>query len=587
MPGAKADDNGEKKFGSYAEVSAMKFNLKEERYLQKNLHIINVEKQFALNLINLDSRDVKIRYKKLKDKVERTKSYLTATEISELRTLDESGKLERVYTSVTPNLQSRINAEAKRLKINPRPSRPSTVAPVTRTSLLKQADEAEDRLEIAPKIRPQSDTTSLLRRETIRNALLRSDSRISTSTNATAVAPQRVRRYRKSQQSLSDSVSQYRDDTLQTTEYGVYDPAGERIAVDPKPKPPLRRSQTQIQEKPKHVVTINRSNSQKEMITASLTATQVSLPDDQKQSSDVPSVSSANIPCTDNNETIVPESAPEPPPRRPKNRPSRPISSVQGTTIEEGNDLDDDVFNGDEFDHESTVIQPEKGKMKIMKTKTFTADQVAEIRQKGSARSNGTTPTLSTKSATQMNQISKQKHTAEKAGLQTTNNEQTTSLKRNFRKYRPATTTGVVSNQRKTEVTQKRPQTSKSFRVQSGKSLKPNMNRSNSCVSASQIGSTNQAFSCHTAAEKDARERLSPVSAPGETGRTNQLTDEIQDALGENIHKELRKDLLQKEQEVAARVGDKVTCFMKQLDSYLKRVQKEATNDPMLNYTYY
>ena len=57
MPGAKADDNGEKKFGSYAEVSAMKFNLKEERYLQKNLHIINVEKQFALNLINLDSRD--------------------------------------------------------------------------------------------------------------------------------------------------------------------------------------------------------------------------------------------------------------------------------------------------------------------------------------------------------------------------------------------------------------------------------------------------------------------------------------------------------------------------------------------------
>ena len=113
------------------------------------------------------------------------------------------------------------------------------------------------------------------------------------------------------------------------------------------------------------------------------------------------------------------------------------------------------------------------------------------------------------------------------------------------------------------------------------------MNRSNSCVSASQIGSSNQAFSCHTAAEKDARERLSPVSAPGETGRTNQLTDEIQDALGENIHKELRKDLLQKEQEVAARVGDKVTCFMKQLDSYLKRVQKEATNDPMLNYTYY
>ncbi len=106
------------KLGSDKDVQAWTNNAKEKRVLEKKLQTISLEEDYAIKLLELSSREVKVNNKRLKGKVSKIKSYLSPDEIIELRNLDLEGKLKAEYNQVNVNGAIRIAAAAKRLKMD-------------------------------------------------------------------------------------------------------------------------------------------------------------------------------------------------------------------------------------------------------------------------------------------------------------------------------------------------------------------------------------------------------------------------------------------------------------------------------------
>ncbi|XP_045215491.2 uncharacterized protein LOC123565768 [Mercenaria mercenaria] len=100
------------------ETRAIFLNFKELRCLEKNMQALDLEKSYNISLINLDQKVVKVKYKRLKDKVSRIKSHLNQDELEELKKLEEEGKLN-VKTPAS-DLNIKIIAAEKRLKLMPR-----------------------------------------------------------------------------------------------------------------------------------------------------------------------------------------------------------------------------------------------------------------------------------------------------------------------------------------------------------------------------------------------------------------------------------------------------------------------------------
>ncbi|XP_046549885.1 uncharacterized protein LOC124259739 [Haliotis rubra] len=105
-----------RKYGSDKEVAAVTFNMKEQRCLEKSLQTLTLEKTYSLKLLDLDHRIIKVNYRRLKDKVSRIKSNLSADEISDLRQLEADGKLRPAYNSVNISGALKIAAASRRLK---------------------------------------------------------------------------------------------------------------------------------------------------------------------------------------------------------------------------------------------------------------------------------------------------------------------------------------------------------------------------------------------------------------------------------------------------------------------------------------
>lgn len=105
-----------RRYGSDKEVAAVTFNMKEQRCLEKSLQTLTLEKTYSLKLLDLDHRIIKVNYRRLKDKVSRIKSNLSADEISDLRQLEADGKLRPAYNSVNISGALKIAAASRRLK---------------------------------------------------------------------------------------------------------------------------------------------------------------------------------------------------------------------------------------------------------------------------------------------------------------------------------------------------------------------------------------------------------------------------------------------------------------------------------------
>lgn len=100
------------------ETRAIFLNFKEVRSLEKNVQSLDLEKAYNISLINLDQKVIKVKYKRLKDKVSRIKSHLQPNELEELKKLEEEGKLDVKIPASDLNLK--ITAAERRLKLMPR-----------------------------------------------------------------------------------------------------------------------------------------------------------------------------------------------------------------------------------------------------------------------------------------------------------------------------------------------------------------------------------------------------------------------------------------------------------------------------------
>ena len=111
--------DGVVKHGSNKEVQAVTFNLKQQRLLEKTLQTIELEESYAIKLLQLDDREVRLRQNNLKSRVSKIKSHLEPKDVKEIRELEMQGKLKPMYNSLNTNSALRIAATAKRLNMGP------------------------------------------------------------------------------------------------------------------------------------------------------------------------------------------------------------------------------------------------------------------------------------------------------------------------------------------------------------------------------------------------------------------------------------------------------------------------------------
>lgn len=100
------------------EIKATALNKKEDRVLQKTYGTLNLEMSFTYNVLSLRVRTVKANFRRLRERVDKLKSNLTADEIKMLRQLEEEGKLKPTST-FNVNAAMKIAAAARRLNLYP------------------------------------------------------------------------------------------------------------------------------------------------------------------------------------------------------------------------------------------------------------------------------------------------------------------------------------------------------------------------------------------------------------------------------------------------------------------------------------
>lgn len=115
-----------RKMGRDKEMMAVTYNLKEDRCLEKSMQTLNLERAYSMKLLNLDHRIIRVNYKRLKEKVSRIKSHLSANEISDLKQLEAEGKLKPTHSVVNIGSAIKIASAARRLKLQTPQSRMST-----------------------------------------------------------------------------------------------------------------------------------------------------------------------------------------------------------------------------------------------------------------------------------------------------------------------------------------------------------------------------------------------------------------------------------------------------------------------------
>ena len=102
------------------ETRAVFLNFKELRGLEKNVQALDIEQAYSISIINLNQKLMKVNYKKLKDKVSRIRSHLGNGVIENLKELESDGKLQFEHSASRVDFNIRIEAAAKRLKLQNR-----------------------------------------------------------------------------------------------------------------------------------------------------------------------------------------------------------------------------------------------------------------------------------------------------------------------------------------------------------------------------------------------------------------------------------------------------------------------------------
>ncbi|XP_062581252.1 uncharacterized protein LOC134243047 [Saccostrea cucullata] len=549
MPSMKTDREGKT---TYAEISAMKFNLKEERCLKKNLQLLGVEEDYSLTLINLDNRGVKLYQKRLKDKVSKIKSNLTPTEITEFQKLEEAGKLKGIYPSVTPNLQGRIVAEAKRLNLD-LPVRPRTAIPLKRSYSTNTPRQPP---------RPSSEKRQLPLREPLKNGLSETSKyekeetkdsikgAIGKSNESSVPSKVQVNNYTKSNQNETSNC----DRKTKLPPRGNY----------PSLRSPLKRhsSERKTISASAHVrkrfLDDHRLSIVKEDIHL--------LPNEEVNGENVKpngilqegneNISNSLPKAVEKNEENESETKTIEH-KRPFTRPESRMDVVRDNLIDSTTPSILSLDSGSVLDLE--MVEPTKGKMKLMATKTFTAEEVKELNKRRSQSD------ISSQSFYDCSSSRTAKHLG-MSRSSTPNNQILENSQMTPRKHVRATASiSPYSEKEKFKNTTPRSQTANVTRTRTMplNSPKPNIQRSKSSLSGCK-NPTKAMFSSHAPKDGTRSRRL-----PG--GGTTFLSKEIGDDLGNNLQAEIRQDLLEKEHEVRNIMDKKVSNYLNRLGKFLDK----------------
>ncbi|XP_069136811.1 serine/arginine repetitive matrix protein 1-like [Argopecten irradians] len=111
------------------ESNAVKSNIKEQRLLEKNINILNVEEAYAMRILNLDTRDINHYRNKMNERTSKIKSHLTTVDIIKMKELEAAGKMKGTGNKTAPASSAILAAAEKRLNIKPRAK---TALPVRR-----------------------------------------------------------------------------------------------------------------------------------------------------------------------------------------------------------------------------------------------------------------------------------------------------------------------------------------------------------------------------------------------------------------------------------------------------------------------
>ncbi|XP_061174247.1 uncharacterized protein LOC133183303 [Saccostrea echinata] len=550
MPSMKTDREGKT---TYAEISAMKFNLKEERCLKKNLQLLGVEEDYSLTLVNLDNRGVKLYQKKLKDKVSKIKSNLTPTEITEFQKLDEAGKLKGIYPSVTPNLQGRITAEAKRLNLD-LPMRPRTAIPLRRSYSTNTPRQPP---------RPSSEKRQLPRRESLKNGLSETSKYEKEETKDSIKGA-----IGKSSESSVPSKVQVNNYTI-SNQNETSNNSERKTKLPPRGDYPSLRSP------------LKRHSSERKTISASAHVRKRFLDDHRlsivKEDNNLIQNEEVNgengkpngihVEGNENVSNSLQEAVGKNEEneckiktieqKRPFTRPESRMDVVRDNLIDSTTPSILSLDSGSALDLD--MVEPTKGKMKLMATKTFTAEEVKELNKRRSQSD------ISSQSFYECSSSRTTKHIdvsrSSTPTIQILENSQITPRKH----VRPTASFSSYPEKEKFKNTTPRSQTANVSRTRTMplNSPKPTIQRSKSSLSGC-INPTKAMFSSHAPKDGTRSRRL-----PG--GRTTFLSNEIGDDLGNNLQAEIRHDLLVKEHEVRSIMDKKVSNYLNRLGKFLDK----------------
>lgn len=537
MPSIKTDREGKT---TYAEISAMKFNLKEERCLKKNLQLLDVEEDYSLTLINLDNRGVKMYQKRLKDKVAKIKSNLTPTEITEFQKLEEAGKLKGIYPSVTPNLQGRITAEAKRLNLD-LSVRPKTAIPLKRSYSTSTPRQQQPR--------PTSEKRHLPRRESIKNGLSENKDEKAARDVTSGATENSVENSLPSKVQLNNFTNSNQTEILNQKESKTKPP--------PRGAYPTLRSSLKRHSSERKTISASVHNRKKflddhrlSIVKEDLSAVQNALNSNGvvQEGDRKMSISSQEASDKTNDESKTLEK------KRPTTRPESRMDIVRDNMIDSTTPSILSLDSGSVLDLE--MVEPSKGKMKLMATRTFTAEEVKELNKRRSQsdvssfyESNsprGLKQLNISKSSTTTNQIS------DKGSITPRRNN------------RPVTSFTPRSDVDKSKNTTPRSQTANLSRTRTlpSNSQQPIIRRSKSSLSG--MNPSMAMFSSHAPKDGTRSRRLAG-------GRTTFLSSGIGDDLGNNLQAEIRQDLLDKEHDVRNVMDKKVSNYLHRLGQFLDK----------------
>lgn len=99
------------------EIQAIRFNHNEQRCLEKKINCLKHEGACSIKLINQTHKNIKVSYNSLKDKVSKIKTHLNVKEIDDYRRQEDEGKIELFKSIIKPDSSQRISSYAKRLHI--------------------------------------------------------------------------------------------------------------------------------------------------------------------------------------------------------------------------------------------------------------------------------------------------------------------------------------------------------------------------------------------------------------------------------------------------------------------------------------